>query len=175
LTHTPPPSPPPRQDRSWIIALTLIGTAILSLATFAAWQLNRSKHYLDTSLADLKAQGATIDAPGCIQAVLNWRPQCEAMASMCDNSLGQLTDACLSSQDRSLYCDTLRPQDADNHAVNDLCVAFGVDRKQRAEWKQCGMIIEGLRQHCRNLEHLNPSRNHSASQPTPSIAHTPSH
>jgi hypothetical protein len=165
-------SPPPPRDPTKRILAT-IALIVCALAAFAAWQLNRSKRYLDQGIAMFQEKGKSLDAFTCIQSVISWRNECEAMASMCDNALGQMIDACLSAQDRSAYCVANHPDTSDNHSVNDMCIALGVDRKQRPEWKQCGIIIEGVRHHCRNLSSLpKPS---SALPPQSSIAYGATH
>lgn len=144
------PEAPDSAGRSPRVVLSIIVVLVLAMATFLTWELSASKRFLDASLAELQEQGEQTDAEGCVDAVLAWRARCEAMASLCDNVLGQMVEACLGARDRSEDCQRSELVSfTDTKVIASSCEARAFTRRDRAGWKQCSVVLHGLEHHCR--------------------------
>ena len=151
---TPPtPSPPPEAKRGLGLYWTIggLGLIVFALAGVATWQLGGSTRYLNASLKTLEVKGDGLDLEGCMTAAIEWRGQCEAMASLCDSYLGQAVERCLARKPRAEECRPLLAERRDTHAKFDRCSKLGFERRKRTQWKRCGVAYGAALHHCEKL------------------------
>jgi hypothetical protein len=99
-------------------------------------------------------QTEALDIDGCVDEVLDWIEACPGVSSWCEGSLPDVMNQCLTSQDRSAYCESV------GDAV--LSTRFGFDEcsarydqiegryARRYAKKHCSIIYRVIAGHCTN-------------------------
>lgn len=122
----------------------LIGVlSIIKLITF-----NRSEAEILQSLKDLESRGASLDVEGCVDAVIDWRRNCEANKVMCNQSVALAMAHCLVPQDRSDACMSLMRTGATGQWVFDVCQERGTPCEVRSKCV-CADAYRALHSYCR--------------------------
>lgn len=85
-----------------IIAVLLTLAVVLGLLVFR--NLMASERYLVESWHEMGELGTTASVEGCVDGVLAWSQDCEAMKGLCDVSVTGMMVRCLEGQDRRSYC-----------------------------------------------------------------------
>jgi hypothetical protein len=84
---------------------------IFVIGGLMTWQMHRAyvqgELVVQASFPEMAEKGRTLDAEGCIDAVLEWHKECPATAVMCNKGVLQAMYHCLKSQDRSEACKAL--------------------------------------------------------------------
>ncbi len=102
-----------------------------------------------------ETEALSVDA--CVDEVLAWIEACPGVSSWCESSLPDVTNACLTSQDRAAYCEEV------GDAV--LSTRFGFEEcsarydqieghyTRRYAKKHCAAIMRVIAGHCTELRH----------------------
>jgi hypothetical protein len=128
-----------------VIAIVLaLSTA---MAVFLAFRLRQSDHHLSDTQHRMEEAGASLDVPGCLDLVLDWYGECEAMAGLCQQSVSRMMGACLAAQDRTEYCDSVEGQTTTTAFGNDDCRSEerGLERRMRTA---CAASYRAIHVHC---------------------------
>lgn len=128
-----------------VIAIILaISTA---MAVFLAFRLRQSDHHLSDTQHRMEEAGASLDVAGCLDLVLDWYGECEAMAGLCQQSVSRMMGACLAAQDRTDYCDSVAGQTTTTAFGNDDCRSEerGLERRMRSA---CAASYRAIHVHC---------------------------
>lgn len=133
----------------WVL-LGLLGVSTL-VAVLVAWRFRVSEQYIIASLEEMEARGAELTPEGCVDAMLSWRKECEAMKSLCDSTVDRMIQACLGGQDRVTYCEALDGAAADAHYGYERCQERGLSKRDRQLWKPCGDAYKTMDQYCRHV------------------------
>lgn len=149
-----------RRRRIGVRVLAVMGVAIGVLMVVFGGMTSRNYELFDTY------QKATLDDPtnpprwrvealdvaGCVDEVLAWIEACPGVSSWCEGALPSVMDECLTSQDRSAYCEEV------GDAV--LSTRFGYDQcaerydqiearyARRSAKKHCSVIYRAIAGHC---------------------------
>lgn len=110
---SPDPAPrPARPEAQWrgpSLRAVLLG--VLVVGALMALQMHRAyvrgEQVVHAALPELTEKGKSLDAEGCIDAVIAWHKQCDATAVMCNKGVLQAMYHCLKSQDRAADCNKL--------------------------------------------------------------------
>ena len=124
-------------------AVLAVSLSIIKVVTF-----NHSEAEILQSLKNLENRGATVDAEGCIDAVIDWRRNCEANKVMCNQTVALAMAHCLAQQDRSDTCTSLTTTDATGQWVFDVCQARGTPCEVRSKCV-CADAYRALHSFCR--------------------------
>lgn len=87
-----------------VIGVLVVG-ALMAVQMHRAYI--RGEQVVHAVLPDMEAKGKSLDAEGCIDAVLAWHKQCDATAVMCNKGVLQAMYHCLKSRDRAADCKQL--------------------------------------------------------------------
>lgn len=147
--NSPETAESPRRGGLWVVGLLLAIATVLAI--FASYRFSASERYLTGVHEAFVQRGQTLSVDQCVDEVLDWRSQCEAMKSLCDSNVERMMDACLNGQDRSAWCGDAGDAFGDSHFAATACSAHGIDRSDRGPWKFCGMAYRSIDMHCRTL------------------------
>ena len=130
----------------WVLAVLFAVSVFLGIFAYA--QFDRSEKHLTDQLLEFRALGETADVNECMDAVMNWVPQCSAMLSLCNDSVQRMMVACLIGQQRFQLCaevETVRRRTSFGYAE---CEARGLDRRGK---KACASIYRAIDKYCEEL------------------------
>jgi hypothetical protein len=128
----------------------LAGLFFLSTAMgiFAYAQFDRSEKHLTERLLEFRALGESATEQQCIDAVMEWVPQCSAMKSLCDDSVQRMMVACLIGQKRIEMCNEVEPIRRKTSFGYHECAARGLDRSGK---KACASVYRAIDKYCEEL------------------------
>ena len=109
----------------------------------------RSEKTLYVEFADMKAKGRTLSAEQCVDEVLAWRDQCDAMELLCNRSIGRMMEMCLAEGQHTDFCTEVRAKPTGRTSFGfEECKAWGAhaDRKTK---KICGTTYRAIAAFCR--------------------------
>ena len=134
-----------------------MGLSII-LGVIAFWRYKESEKHLHIAFDEIRAAGAALSTEECVSRVLSWRTECEAMKSLCDQSIPMAMSHCLSAKDRSGYCTALRADASDASADKNRgrwtyqkCKDHGVTKANgygRDDVKACGHAFTTIQTFC---------------------------
>ncbi len=107
----------------------------LFMGVFAYYRYITSEKEIMSGMASMEAQGTTIDSEGCVDRVLAWHKQCDALSVMCNDAVKIAMFHCLEARDRTEDCSKLKPD-----VVSRGQWVFGVCKDRGTECrirKQC--------------------------------------
>lgn len=144
---TPPTGSPQRRHAGFlVVAGILLISTIMGVLSFRSYLA--SEKYLIEARENMAQEGSRLTSDQCVDAVLQWAPQCSAMKSLCDASVPRMMHSCLAARDRRADCMNLGASSRDTHFEYRQCQARGVDKKMR---KTCGNTYQALVAHCERL------------------------
>ena len=102
----------PKAQAEWrgpSLRTVLIG--VMAVGLFMTFMMHRAytqgERVVQAALPQLAEKGRTLDAEGCIDAVIAWHKTCPATAVMCNNGVKTAMYHCLKAQDRARDCTKL--------------------------------------------------------------------
>ena len=104
-----------------------------------------SKNFLQKTLPEIAAAGATLAVEGCINKTLDWVLHCEAMKSMCGSSVPRVMITCLKAADRTTECSNLMQGLHSTHFGYSECKARELNRSMKAA---CAASYRALDNYC---------------------------
>ncbi len=129
-----------------IIGLLMLGS--LFMGGIIAWRYRQSESHLWETQAAMLEAGEQLDPVGCVDEVIDWFQNCEAMAGLCDQSIVRMMGACMAAQDRHQYCEDLDVSTASTHFGNEACRERELGRHHR---KACALSYRAIDAHCSGL------------------------
>ncbi|MCY1055216.1 hypothetical protein [Nannocystis sp. SCPEA4] len=105
-------APSPRAETQWRgPSLRTVMIGIFVLGGLMAVQMHRAyvqgERVVQAVFPVMEEKGKSLDAEGCIDAVIAWHKQCDATAVMCNHGVKQAMYHCLKAQDRKEGCTKL--------------------------------------------------------------------
>ena len=123
-------------------------------------QYKRSDQHLVSSKQALYEAGATLDTEGCVDAVLEWFGDCQALEAVCDKAVDTMMLSCLAAQDRKAECDALEGQLDSTHLDFERCASRGLnaheDHSKRRPSNACASTYRAFADWCKNNGHMTP-------------------
>ena len=106
---TPPDYDPDhgRRSHAGYVVVGAIGVGSVVLAAAFALLLMSSEEHLWASQVDMQQLGPELSVDQCVDRVMDWRAGCDALESLCDQTVDPMVDTCLKGRDRSAYCATI--------------------------------------------------------------------
>ena len=138
-------SQPDRWGKRILISVILFS---IILAVYLANIYGKSAEHLAQVTDEMSIRGEELSISGCLDEVLDWLTQCEAISSLCDQSVSRMMGICLSAQNRGAYCDELGPESGDTGFGNDDCRGREMNR---AGMRACGAAYRAIHVHCVEL------------------------
>ncbi len=92
------------QGPSLSLVLGAVVVVTIAMGCFAFWRYTESERWVQASLVEMEAKGKQRDVEGCIDAAIEWRQDCAANTTLCNNAIPLATYHCLEQQDRSESC-----------------------------------------------------------------------
>lgn len=133
----------------WVVGIVMVFAT--GLAIFASYRFRSSEQYLTQAHDEFAERGEALTVSECVNSVLEWRHECEAMKSLCDSNVERMVTACIEARDRSGYCASVGDSISDSHFSAAACADHGIDRSEREPWKFCGMAYRAVDFHCRSV------------------------
>ena len=138
----------PREKHNGIKFVFLLLAFASLMGFYAFYNFKLANRVLRNELVSTESRGKDLSFEQCIDQVVAWVPQCEAMKSLCEAYSGGIMDACLRGRDRKQECVSI----ADRPTVSQ----FGYKECQarelgRALTKACANAYKALDIHCKNL------------------------
>ncbi len=104
----------PAKSKDWegpSLRTVLLGMTAVAvfMGVFAFYRYSSSERTIMQGMAAIEQEGRTLDAEGCVDAVLRWHKQCDAISVMCNDAVKIAMYHCLESRDRSADCSELKP------------------------------------------------------------------
>ncbi|GMV42713.1 MAG: hypothetical protein AMXMBFR64_44290 [Myxococcales bacterium] len=134
-----------RRTRAALIVVAsmaaLVGVGLVIVSRYEA-----SERAVAQGVEELGERGRTLDAEGCVDAVLDWSDRCAGMKSLCDASVPRVMGACLAAQDRRAWCASLGDRTSDTHFGYRECAERGV---KGAAKKKCAMTYRAIDSYCK--------------------------
>jgi hypothetical protein len=119
---------------SLTMILSLIGTVVLAMGIFAFWRYTESERWVQASLLEMEKLGKERDPEGCIDATQDWRANCAANKTLCENAIPLAMYHCLEQADRASACAALPRDVATGGWLMERCRERGTPCKVM---KQC--------------------------------------
>ncbi|MCY1065998.1 hypothetical protein OV090_14550 [Nannocystis sp. RBIL2] len=112
MTSPDPSARPPRPETQWRgPSLRTVMIGVFALGGLMTWQMHRAyvhgEKVVQAAFPVMEEKGKSLDAEGCIDAVIAWHKECDATAVMCNHGVKQAMYHCLKSQDRQEGCKQL--------------------------------------------------------------------
>lgn len=127
--------------------------ASLLLGVFVYWRYAASETYVKEGIAQMDAQGATLDADGCVDAALAWFEGCEAHntnAAVCEQGLKLVSFHCLRAAPRDAACEAYQGS-PNGRWVYDTCESRGMRCVNKRECA-CATVFRTFESFCLNDE-----------------------
>lgn len=141
----------PQQSGSRSLRWVLIGvTAVGLLMTVAMHRAYvRGEEVVQAALPVFAEKGKSLDAEGCIDAVIAWHKTCDATSIMCNKGVLTVMYHCLKAQDRAADCAKLpNPEGMDGKWVFITCKERGTQCKRTKECA-CADAYRAIDSFCR--------------------------
>ena len=133
-------------------AAILIGSIMvlaIVLGVVAYWRFTLSQQHIRANFHRLDKHGATLDAEGCVTAVLDWHDHCDAIDTLCDHAVPMAMEHCLRASDRSKDCAALG-ETARDQWTYEKCKARGIIKGRSSVVNACTDAYRALAQFCRS-------------------------
>lgn len=131
------------------LVLGTIVTLVVVLGIVAYWRYTVSERHFAETFAEFDRLAPTVDAEGCVTAVLEWHERCEANKPLCDNGVVRVMSHCLPGRDRSEYCETLDLSSSKAQWVWNKCVDRGTPCRERRSCP-CADAYRAIDSFCRH-------------------------
>lgn len=125
------------------IFISTLGMGIVSTFTYMS-----SERVLSQDLAYFRQRGTELSPEKCIDEVIQWRTNCQAMKSLCDISIARMMGTCLAAQDRKQYCVQLGRITSDTHFGFKECQQRRLSSRVK---KACTLAYRSIDSHCKNI------------------------
>ena len=136
-------------------ATLVIGGLILGstlIAVFAYGKFVESEKQLHRDFEEMRVKGEALTISECVDEVLVWRSNCNAMVFLCDRSVGRMMEMCLDGQDRSAYCASMDTKEMTRTTFGYAeCKAKGAHTDRQTK-KQCGTTWRAVAAWCTSIE-----------------------
>lgn len=119
------------------------------LGVLAYWRYSESERHFAATLQEMDRLGPTVEAEGCVTAVLEWHGRCEADPALCDHGVPLVLTHCLVGADRGATCDALDLSSAEAKWVFDRCVERGTPCTNRKKCA-CASAYRTIDSFCRH-------------------------
>jgi hypothetical protein len=139
-------SQPDRWGRRILISVIVLS---LMLAIHLANIYGKSAEHLSQVTDEIATRGEELSTAECLDEVLGWLTRCEAISSLCDQSVSRMMGICLSAQNRITYCEGLGPESGDTGFGNDDCRGRELNRAGK---RACGAAYRAIHVHCVELK-----------------------
>lgn len=146
------PSDTSRRHHAYLVVGIVLALSTV-MAIVVAFRLRQSERHLTEVQREMTEAGAELDVVGCVDAVVEWFDDCEAMSGLCDQSIMRMMGACLSGRDRAAYCADVGDT-ATTHFGNDECRERELSRHDR---KACALSYRAIDAHCQQIRQGDPS------------------
>ena len=151
------PQPPVSIDESGagrssglMVLLAFVGLTWVVMGFGSTAKYFQSEDHIGQTLRHMVEAGKTSTIEQCVDEVLVWRPECTALAGLCDGSIDRVMSACLSAQDRTDECLALRDDIGNTGLGVDQCRARGIERRQGQD-KECAKSYGQVSAYCKAL------------------------
>ncbi len=148
--------PQPVRARGLLIGL---GLAMVVLSGVFGWrtlqQRQQYRDYKDATVdpADLPWSEGNTDVQTCVSWTVEWGMACTGLESWCLNEAPRLTLECLSSSDRTAYCEEVGDAVSSTRFGYAQCEAMREQVEgrylKRAHKKYCASVYRAVAEHCR--------------------------
>jgi len=91
-----------------LVLLSMTAVALF-MGVFAFYRYTTSEREIMAGMAEVEQKGVTLDSEGCIDHVLAWHKQCDALSVMCNDAVKIAMFHCLEARDRAQDCGKLNP------------------------------------------------------------------
>ncbi len=91
-----------------MVLLSMTAVAVF-MGVFAYYRYVTSEREIMGAMASLEKDGVALDSEGCIDHVLAWHKQCDALSVMCNDAVKIAMFHCLEARDRADDCGKLKP------------------------------------------------------------------
>lgn len=98
----------PGKHSGYKVLAAILGAALVLGVTAYARFVDSEKH-LTAELQHFMTLGKTASEAQCLDAILEWLPQCSAMLSLCQDSVTRFMGECLRAQSRNEMCERIEP------------------------------------------------------------------
>ena len=133
-----------------MVLLAFVGLTWVVMGFGSTARYFQSEDHIGQTLDHMVEAGKTATVEQCVDEVLEWRPQCTALAGLCDGSIDRVMSACLAGQDRKAECLALRDEIGHTGLGVDECRARGIERRKGQD-KECAKSYNQLSAYCREL------------------------
>ncbi len=117
-----------------LVLLSMTAVALF-MGVFAYYRYVTSERVIMAGMASLELKGTNLDSEGCIDEVLAWHKQCDALSVMCNDAVSIAMYHCLEARDRAPDCGKLKPDVVSRGQwVFAVCKERGTECRHR---KQC--------------------------------------
>ena len=137
-----------RQSGVRIAVLLLAAAAVLGVLVFR--NLVVSESYLRGVWHEIGERGATLSVEGCVDEVIRFSDECEAIKGLCDVTVTGMMARCLGSGDRVAYCEDVGNRTRDTRFGVAECSARQLP--SRHERTVCAASYRAIDGHCRQLQ-----------------------
>ncbi|MFT5434612.1 MAG: hypothetical protein ACI9OJ_005326 [Myxococcota bacterium] len=134
------------------MVLGAIFAVSIAMGLISYGQFMDSEARIQSDFGGIRELGATVDVDGCVDAVIAWHGQCDAMKVLCDKSVGRMMEQCLDGGDRSGYCGRVDfTSNANSGFGYQQCKERGSHATRTAK-KVCGTTYRAIAFHCKTRE-----------------------
>ncbi|MCA9666291.1 MAG: hypothetical protein KC503_11910 [Myxococcales bacterium] len=142
-----------------VLVIVLI-TLTFGLGGLGYYRYRSGETYILKTLAKFEQRGATLSVERCVDELVGWSRRCQAMESMCLQSVPRLMRACLRGQDRLAYCKALAQPTGDTRFGYKECQSRGA--KRGLPKKACAQAYRQIDAHCKRARDREVPAEHSA-------------
>ncbi|MCX4241586.1 hypothetical protein [Paraliomyxa miuraensis] len=155
----PTPAPAPDRPRTRRLVLGVIAVIVLLCVVFGITVRRQQARYQEYRAATLEAgplpwTERTMSPQECVAFTVDWAMACPGVESWCANEAPRLTRECLSSTDRSEYCESLGDEVASTHFGYAECETMrqSVEGRytKRNHKKFCASSYRAVAEYCRS-------------------------
>jgi len=132
-------------NRTGIKVVLLVLAVSTVLAFILLGNFKTSEKYISSSAVKFTERGGELSAEGCVDEVLAWSIECEAIKQICKESVGLMMISCLKAKERNEYCAEVLPVAADTHFGRAHCKERGYSRRHKA----CAAAYGAIDLYCR--------------------------
>ena len=138
------------RNSSLYIVLGAITILSVICSILAISQLQKSGIYLGKEVSQFTSIGKSASVEDCVDSVLSWASKCEAIRGLCESSVSKMMSACLVSQNREDYCDSVGRAVFDSHFGFQKCYARGFSKRN----KPCAEAYSTIGGYCLHVNGL---------------------
>jgi len=139
---------------TWVVlGCIFVGSLIMGFVSYG--QFMSSEQSIQADFDGMRERGASLDPEGCVDAVIAWHAECQAMKVLCDKSVGRMMEQCMAGADRHAYC---AATDVSSNAHSGFgfkqCKARGAHegKGKRLKKKVCGTAYRAIAYHCQSIQ-----------------------